>query len=401
MKLLKNFGALLLCLGCIAAAIGILALILPGMDNSQVQKLLEAFREPSEHFFVSLVNAIMTCAIENCYTVLFGGAGAVMVGAAIILFSRRTDSEDSYKQYEQTEPHGGAQKSEAAYKVADSDIDAADVKVWHQNGGSPAEEVNPFADASLVSILTPKTEAKPPENTTNPFALTASKPESAPSAYKRPEDGHRNSAESYTPPIIEASHDPVEAEHYIYEHIVPQARVIVRQEDAQIDESISKTHGRGEAVPPAQKPSIKPLMESAPYTEHSNDAASAPRVRYSTPRTDKPHGDSPIRQAMPKSIVKTSINSNIDRAERSHLKSAADERKQLHLSTPMLPPIAPKSEETLFRAPDFTLPKGDERPRIRSTFRSSEPIPAPAPSSDSAAGKAPVKPRIKITVGKR
>ncbi|MBR2924779.1 MAG: hypothetical protein IKC28_07120 [Clostridia bacterium] len=92
MKLKKVLGNILTVLGCIVMLIGLLAYVLPQIDNHQLQLVLSTFQTPSSHWLIQLMNDGMNFAMENCFLMLLIGSAVTLFGV-LLTFSARTDEE--------------------------------------------------------------------------------------------------------------------------------------------------------------------------------------------------------------------------------------------------------------------------------------------------------------------
>ncbi len=80
----KVISGIILGLGCAAAFVGLLALVLPQISNPQLQLVLSSFYAPTSQWFVAVVNGLMQFAFANALPLLLTGAGAAVVGAALL-----------------------------------------------------------------------------------------------------------------------------------------------------------------------------------------------------------------------------------------------------------------------------------------------------------------------------
>lgn len=80
----KVISGIILGLGCAAAFLGLLALVLPQIDNAQLQLVLSSFYAPTSQWFIGAVNRLMQFAFANALPLLLTGAGAAIVGAALL-----------------------------------------------------------------------------------------------------------------------------------------------------------------------------------------------------------------------------------------------------------------------------------------------------------------------------
>lgn len=92
MKFLKALGGVLCFIGCVIAMAGILATVIPLIDNAQVQRIVESFSMVSTDRLVNLLNrAILFCLAHNNWVFAIGAAlllagGLLRSGADRALF---------------------------------------------------------------------------------------------------------------------------------------------------------------------------------------------------------------------------------------------------------------------------------------------------------------------------
>ena len=77
MKVRRTIGGALFGIGCAVTFVGILATVLPMVQNDQLQLVLSSFEMPSGNLIVSAVNGAMTYALHHCYGVPPQGALAL------------------------------------------------------------------------------------------------------------------------------------------------------------------------------------------------------------------------------------------------------------------------------------------------------------------------------------
>src|SRR5699024_9915054 len=85
MKVRRTIGGALFGIGCAVTFVGILATVLPMVQNDQLQLVLSSFEMPSGNLIVSAVNGAMTYALHHCYGVLLCGIAMMAVGMGILL----------------------------------------------------------------------------------------------------------------------------------------------------------------------------------------------------------------------------------------------------------------------------------------------------------------------------
>lgn len=157
-------------LGCAAAFVGLLATVLPLIDNDQLRLVLSSFAMPSENGIVNAINAVMTYALHNCYAVLLAGLGAMAGGAALLLWKEDAPERKPPQREWEAPVNEGAKRPEV-------------------HAQPPMEpESNPFADFSMQELLTPRTQPVPVEEKPSypPPILPNSQENVATSPYARP-----------------------------------------------------------------------------------------------------------------------------------------------------------------------------------------------------------------------
>ena len=100
MKFRKTLGVLLTLPGCIAAFLGLAAVVLPLLANAQLQLVLDSFAAPSRSFLVNGINRLMTFVLNRPLPVVLGGVLAAAVGIALLACTgpkprRSVDNEPS------------------------------------------------------------------------------------------------------------------------------------------------------------------------------------------------------------------------------------------------------------------------------------------------------------------
>ena len=89
MKVRRTIGGMLFGIGCAVIFVGILATVLPMVQNDQLQLVLSSFEMPSGNLIVSAVNGAMTYALHHCYGVLLCGIVLMAAGMGILLHRSR------------------------------------------------------------------------------------------------------------------------------------------------------------------------------------------------------------------------------------------------------------------------------------------------------------------------
>ena len=92
MKVRRTIGGVLFGMGCAVTFVGILATVLPMIQNDQLQLVLSSFEMPSSNLIVSAINGAMTYALHHCYGVLLCGIVMMAAGMGILLSRPRRRS---------------------------------------------------------------------------------------------------------------------------------------------------------------------------------------------------------------------------------------------------------------------------------------------------------------------
>ncbi len=98
MKAQKTVSSILIGLGCIILTIGLVAFLLPRIDNYQLQLVLSSFQEPSDNWFVSQFNAGMNFSMENYLSLLLIGAAVMLLGIVLLMSVRNEEAARAYRQ---------------------------------------------------------------------------------------------------------------------------------------------------------------------------------------------------------------------------------------------------------------------------------------------------------------
>ena len=85
MKIRRILSALLFGLGVSVVFIGALAVILPRLDNPQLQLFLHSFETPSRMTIVNTINAFLLFVLKNSWQTLSIGALCVVMGIVLLL----------------------------------------------------------------------------------------------------------------------------------------------------------------------------------------------------------------------------------------------------------------------------------------------------------------------------
>lgn len=154
MKVRKAVSGIAFGLGCSLVFVGLLALILPSIQNDQLRLVLSSFSMPSENLLVNGMNAAMTYALGNCYLVMLIGAAFMLAGALLMFMQEKREAARQRFVRDTVNP--------LHEPVAFS---AASGNEWPDDLPPRATE-NPFADYTLGDMLKPREEA----TNCNPFA---------------------------------------------------------------------------------------------------------------------------------------------------------------------------------------------------------------------------------------
>ena len=92
MKVRRTIGGVLFGMGCAVTFVGILATVLPMIQNDQLQLVLSSFEMPSSNLIVSAIKGLMTYALHHCYGVLLCGIVMMAAGMGILLSRPRRRS---------------------------------------------------------------------------------------------------------------------------------------------------------------------------------------------------------------------------------------------------------------------------------------------------------------------
>ena len=107
MKVRRTIGGVLFGMGCAVTFVGILATVLPMIQNDQLQLVLSSFEMPSSNLIVSAINGAMTYALHHCYGVLLCGIVMMAAGMGILLSRprRRSARRRTASPYSRPCPH--------------------------------------------------------------------------------------------------------------------------------------------------------------------------------------------------------------------------------------------------------------------------------------------------------
>ncbi len=148
MKVRRALGGTLFGLGCAAVFIGLLATVLPMIQNDQLKLVLQTFETPSQNAVVEAMNAGMRYAMANSYGVMGLGVGLMLAGAGLLLWNGQADAQprraDQWHAYRPAAPRRPAQPTDAP----------------REDDAAPAPKANPFADVSMEELFAPRAAAQ-------------------------------------------------------------------------------------------------------------------------------------------------------------------------------------------------------------------------------------------------
>ena len=143
MKIRRMVSGLLFGLGVSVVFIGALAVILPKLDNSQLQLFLNSFETPSRMAVVNTINTFLLFVLKNSWQTLSVGALCVVMGIVLLLHFAEPDKPIETPEYCYQRP---AEEEKPAVKEEANPFAVAE-----------KEEVNPFA-IDLLSYQRPLLE---------------------------------------------------------------------------------------------------------------------------------------------------------------------------------------------------------------------------------------------------
>lgn len=197
MKIRKTIGGILFGLGCALTFIGLIALILPTIENDQLKLVLASFDTPSDHLVVSLMNSGMSFAMHNGWKVLICGAVTLIIGLLLFtLFTREPKPDPRPAPYQRPAP--------------------VREPIWESQFSSPERQPNPFADLALWDQQFAPQKSQQQEHAFTAFGGPMLEP-------NRIEDEpvYRFAADAYARPVeaapqadvpVEAAYEPVNAD---------------------------------------------------------------------------------------------------------------------------------------------------------------------------------------------
>lgn len=139
MKFVRILSNILFGLGCALAFIGLLALVLPMIENDQLQLVISSFEMSSDRLIVNTMNRAMSFAMDHCYGVMLTGAGLTLVATLLMLRLSRAEREPVKA--------GGKGRQE----MSSFEADALELPV-----SVTFERDNPFADLAVQEMLRPR-----------------------------------------------------------------------------------------------------------------------------------------------------------------------------------------------------------------------------------------------------
>ena len=195
MKVRRTIGGALFGIGCAVTFVGILATVLPMVQNDQLQLVLSSFEMPSGNLIVSAINGAMTYALHHCYGVLLCGIVMMAAGMAILLHRTRR------RPVRHNTPSSYSRPASASAPKPVWPEEDADWSAW-----KPREtRANPFAAAIYEELPSRAPSPAVPSAYTPPPILPPSNAEDEPSPYARP------FAEPPAPPPVA---EPADAEPF-------------------------------------------------------------------------------------------------------------------------------------------------------------------------------------------
>ncbi|MCI6040210.1 MAG: hypothetical protein MR742_06815 [Clostridiales bacterium] len=176
MKVRRTIGGALFGIGCAVTFVGILATVLPMVQNDQLQLVLSSFEMPSDNVIVSAINGAMTYALHHCYGVLL--CGIVMMAAGMGVLLQRSRRRPTRRR--PASPYSRPASAPAAKPVWPEED--ADWSAW-----KPREtRSNPFAGAIYEDLPSRAPSPAVPPAYTPPPILPPSNAADEPSPYARP-----------------------------------------------------------------------------------------------------------------------------------------------------------------------------------------------------------------------
>lgn len=139
MKFVRILSNILFGLGCALAFIGLLALVLPMIENDQLQLVISSFEMPSDRLIVNTMNRSMSFAMEHCYGVMLTGAGLTLVTALLMLRLSRSEHEPAKA------------REKGRQEMISFEADSLEPLI-----SVPFERDNPFADLAVQEMLRPR-----------------------------------------------------------------------------------------------------------------------------------------------------------------------------------------------------------------------------------------------------
>ena len=176
MKVRRTIGGALFGIGCAVTFVGILATVLPMVQNDQLQLVLSSFEMPSGNLIVSAINGAMTYALHHCYGVLLCGIVMMAAGMAILLHRTRR------RPVRHNTPSSYSRPASAPAPKPIWPEEDADWSAW-----KPREtRTNPFAGAIYEELPSRAPSPAVPSAYTPPPILPPSNAADEPSPYARP-----------------------------------------------------------------------------------------------------------------------------------------------------------------------------------------------------------------------
>lgn len=295
MKLKKVLGNILTVLGCIVMLIGLLAYVLPQINNRQLQLVLSSFQTPSGNWLIQLMNDGMNFAMDNCFLMLLIGSAITLAGV-LLTFSARTDEEAQRIQkrkrpvqaaaantaYMRPQP-AAAPAEPAAHTMEENPFaryakrDSLPKSTYAPSSSRPVAE-KPAAQQSddvQDDILTIWDQIQHQPEEENNLQVRTTRVEDD-QAYRRPTEEESSTADPIPKTVIEPKPvPPAYEEPIVHEELpafAPEPEVFAHQEVSPVQEKVSPPAASVPAEAPKPRPVIRstfptPREQPAPITQ--------------------------------------------------------------------------------------------------------------------------------------
>lgn len=255
MKIRRTLSELLLGFGFAVVFIGLLALILPGINNPQINLIIQSLQAASRLSVINLINRILLFVIDNAWKVLGFGAFCLLLG--FVLFFRFSEKD-----------HPVVIDHSAYIRPAD------------EPASPPSPEKNPFAVAQATESEVEYEVFKYPEVTTDILA------------YRKPllEENRIDESQPYLPVTFEEESLSVLSDPGLQSpgsaRTIPSA-----PQDLPAEEEVASAAGIPTApiAPPApiiplaspipEAPSLPPAKVVSAPAAQSPEPSASPRIR--------------------------------------------------------------------------------------------------------------------------